>query len=77
MFYARTECSCSGTSFVGIVLENMIVKQQILSDTLWGMPYMVLLAEALAYLGYRLVKQHLWLRGAGAEHTPESQPVVP
>lgn len=60
---------------VGIVLENMIVKQHILSDTLWGMPYLVLLAEALAYLGYQLSKQHLWLRGAGPQKTPESLPV--
>ncbi len=59
---------------VGIVLENMIVKQHILSDTLWGMPYLVLIAEGLAYLGYHLSKQHLWLRGPEA-HTPESLPV--
>ncbi|MEP6619795.1 MAG: hypothetical protein ABJE47_10780 [bacterium] len=48
---------------VGIVLENMILKQHILSDTVWGMPYLVLLAEALAYLGYHFSKQHLRLRG--------------
>lgn len=28
----------------------MIVKQHILSDTFWGMPYLVLLAKALAYI---------------------------
>jgi len=56
------------------VLENMIVKQHILSDTLWGMPYLVLIAEGLAYLGYHLSKQHLWLRGPEV-HTPESLPV--
>lgn len=50
---------------IGLVLENMIVKQHILSDTLWGMPYLVLIAEGLAYLGYRLTKQHLWLRDPG------------
>lgn len=60
---------------VGIVLENMIVKQHILSDTLWGMPYLVLIAEGLAYLGYSLTKQHLSLRGRGVEHTQESLPV--
>lgn len=45
---------------VGLVLENMIVKHHILSDTLWGMPYLVLVAEALAYLGYHRTKRHLW-----------------
>jgi hypothetical protein len=45
---------------VGIVLEDMIVKHHILSDTLWGMPYLVLLAEALAYVGYRAYRSHLW-----------------
>ncbi len=60
---------------VGIVLENMIVKQHILSDTLWGMPYLVLIAEGLAYLGYHLSKQHLWVRGPGVEPTPERLPV--
>ncbi|GAC1469780.1 MAG: hypothetical protein PVSMB1_18140 [Gemmatimonadaceae bacterium] len=57
--------------FVGIVLENMIVKKHILSDTLWGMPYLVLLAEAVAYLGYHLTKRHLWLRGPGVQLTPK------
>ena len=58
---------------VGIVLENMIVKQHILSGTLWGMPYLVLISEALAYVGYQLSKQYLWLRGgnvAAAETMP-------
>jgi hypothetical protein len=45
---------------VGVVLENMIVKHHILSDTLWGMPYLVLLAEGVAYLGYHATRQHLW-----------------
>jgi hypothetical protein len=61
--------------FVGIVLENMIVRQHILSDTVWGMPYLVLLTEALAYLGYHLYKQHLWLRGARVGPTPERRSV--
>jgi uncharacterized protein with PQ loop repeat len=61
--------------FVGIVLENMIIKQHILSDTLWGMPYLVLITEGLAYLGYYLNKQHLWRRGRGVEPVPESLPV--
>jgi hypothetical protein len=56
--------------FVGIVLENMIVKQHILSNTLWGMPYLVLLTEALAYVGYHFTRQHLWLRGASVAHAP-------
>jgi hypothetical protein len=60
---------------VGIVLENMIVKQHILSDTLWGMPYLVLIAEALAYLGYHLNKQHLWQRGPDVQQTPTCLPV--
>ncbi len=61
---------------VGLVLENMIVKHHILSDTLWGMPYLVLLAEGLAYLGYHLTKGHLWLRDAGdADRAPQSVPV--
>lgn len=51
---------------VSIVLENMIIKHHILSDTLWGMPYLVLLAEGLAYLGYHTTRQHLWLRGSAA-----------
>jgi hypothetical protein len=55
----------------GNVLENMITKQHILSDTLWGMPYLVLLVEGLAYLGYQLSKQHLWLPGPGVEQNPE------
>lgn len=55
---------------VGIVLENMIVKQHILADTLWGMPYLVLLAEGLAYLGYQLTKQHLWLRDVDTVNRP-------
>jgi hypothetical protein len=55
---------------VGIVLENMIVRQRILSDTIWGMPYLVLLTEALAYLGYQLYKQHLWLRDTRIQPTP-------
>jgi hypothetical protein len=59
---------------VGLVLENMIVKQHILSDTLWGMPYLVLIVEGLAYLGYHLTKHHLWLRGARVEQTPEPTP---
>lgn len=59
---------------VGVVLENMIVKQRILADTLWGMPYLVLLAEGLAYLGYHYSKAHVWLRGPGAAPEPASQP---
>lgn len=44
---------------VGIILEDMIVKHGILADTLWGMPYLVLLAELLAWVGYRLTRRHL------------------
>ena len=55
---------------VGIVLENMIVKHHILSDTLWGMPYLVLLSEVLAYVGYMLSRQHLWLRGPSGSLAP-------
>jgi hypothetical protein len=56
---------------VGIVLENMIIRQHILSDTVWGMPYLVLLSEALAYLGYHLYKANLWLPGAQVGQTLE------
>jgi len=60
----------------GTVLENMIVKQHILSNTLWGMPYLVLLAEGLAYLGYHLTKEHLWsVDTDSAEHGPKILPV--
>ncbi|MEP6507593.1 MAG: hypothetical protein ABJC63_05150 [Gemmatimonadales bacterium] len=45
---------------VGIVLEGLINKQHVLSDTVWGVPYMVLLAEALATIGYSSLKSHLW-----------------
>ena len=38
--------------FVGIFLEDLIVKHHFLSDTLWGMPYLVLLTELLSYIGY-------------------------
>lgn len=44
---------------VGIVLEDMIVKHRILADTIWGMPYLVLLAELLAYIGYLMLGAHL------------------
>jgi len=54
--------------FVGIVLENMIIKQHILADTLWGMPYLVLLVEGLAYLGYQMNRQHLRVPVSGLEH---------
>jgi hypothetical protein len=54
---------------VGIVLENMITKQHILSDTVWGMPYLVLLTEALAYLGYHFYKKYLWLPGTHTERS--------
>ncbi|MDP1859888.1 MAG: hypothetical protein Q8K82_14540 [Gemmatimonadaceae bacterium] len=46
---------------VGIVLEDLIIKRHVLADTLWGMPYMVLLAEVLASIGYALLKSHLWI----------------
>jgi len=45
---------------IGIVLEGLLVKQRVLSDTLWGMPYMVLLAEVLATIGYASLKSYLW-----------------
>ena len=56
---------------VGIVLENMIVKHHILSDTLWGMPYLVLLSEVLAYVVYMLSRQHLWLQGPSGSLAPD------
>lgn len=45
--------------FVGIFLENLIIKHQFLSDTLWGMPYLVLLAEFFSYVGYFKLSKHL------------------
>lgn len=45
---------------VGIVLEGLIIKRHVLSDTVWGIPYMVLLAELLATIGYTTLKPHLW-----------------
>ena len=45
---------------VGIVLEGLILKRHVLADTLWGTPYMVLLAEVLATIGYTALKPHLW-----------------
>ena len=44
------------------------------SDTLWGMPYLVLITEGLAYLGYYLNKQHLGMRARGVEHTADNLP---
>lgn len=52
---------------VGIVLEDLINKQHVLSDTVWGIPYMVLLAEVLATIGYSVLKSNLW-RPADDEH---------
>ena len=60
--------------FVGIVLENMIIKQHILADTLWGMPYLVLLVEGLAYLGYHKNRQHLRVPEVGLEPRPQQVP---
>jgi hypothetical protein len=45
---------------VGIVLEGLIIKQHVLAETVWGVPYMVLLAEVLATIGYSSLKSHLW-----------------
>jgi hypothetical protein len=44
---------------VGILLEGLILKQHVLADTVWGIPYMVLLAEGLATIGYTSLKPHL------------------
>jgi hypothetical protein len=44
---------------VGIVLEDLIIRHKVLADTVWGMPYMVLLAEVLACIGYRKFAPHL------------------
>jgi len=46
----------------------MLIKQHILADTLWGMPYLVLLVEGLAYLGYQMNRQHLRVPVSGLEH---------
>jgi len=45
--------------FVGLFLENLIIQHQFLSDTLWGMPYLVLLAEVLSYIGFYSLRKHL------------------
>ena len=52
---------------VGIVLEDLINKQHVLSDTMWGIPYMVLLAEVVATIGYAVLKSNLW-RPVDDEH---------
>lgn len=52
---------------VGVVLEDLIIKRHVLSDTVWGMPYMVLLAEVLASIGYALLKTHLWTPGGSGD----------
>jgi hypothetical protein len=57
--------------FFGMVLENMIIKQHILADTLWGMPYLVLLVEGLAYLGYQMNRQHIGVPRSGLERGPQ------
>ncbi len=44
---------------VGFVLENMIVKEHIHFDTMWGILNMVLLTEAWVYVGYSMMNGHL------------------
>ena len=60
--------------FFGVVPENMIIKQHILADTLWGMPYLVLLVEGLAYLGYQINRPYLGVPGSGFEPRPQHVP---
>lgn len=48
---------------VGKVLEDLIIERKVLADTIWGMPYMVLLAEVLATIGYAMLKESLWQPG--------------
>lgn len=48
---------------VGKVLEDLIIERKMLADTIWGMPYMVLLAEVLATIGYAMLKKNLWQPG--------------
>ena len=43
----------------GITLEPLITKHHVLADTVWGMPYLVLLTEAAATLGYAILKPNL------------------
>jgi hypothetical protein len=45
---------------VGIVLEELIITRHVLAETVWGMPYMVLLAELLATIGYATLTSYLW-----------------
>jgi hypothetical protein len=45
--------------FVGIFLEDLIIKHHVLAETIWGMPYLVILVEILAYAGYQLFKKHV------------------
>jgi hypothetical protein len=45
--------------FFGIFLEDLITKYYFLSDTIWGMPYLVILVEILAYAGYYSFRKHL------------------
>jgi hypothetical protein len=62
---------------VGIVLEDLILKKHVLADTIWGIPYMVLLAEALATFGYARLRTALWRPAPppGALHVNQSSRV--
>jgi hypothetical protein len=44
---------------VGVGLEGLIERRQLLPGSWLGMPYLVLLSEALAWIGYRATKDHL------------------
>jgi hypothetical protein len=62
---------------IGIVLEELIITQHVLADTVWGIPYMVLLAEVLASIGYAVLKSHLWTPADdGASDTRSSASVA-
>jgi hypothetical protein len=45
--------------FFGGVLERLIEERRILPGELWGMPYLVLLTELLATIGYMMLKPRL------------------
>ncbi|KQS33194.1 hypothetical protein [Dyadobacter sp. Leaf189] len=45
--------------FFGILMEDLIIKHHFLADTIWGMPYLVILLEILVYIGYYAFRKHL------------------
>ena len=62
---------------VGLVLENLVTKQHFLADTLWGMPYLVLITEGLAYFGYHHYRKYLSMPRSRIELEHERERELP